>query len=92
MSSRPLATLQRSRWKCPGCGCGVIVEITEEAVVYTRIEGLDENEELIFGPHTSVDVGRANGYECAACGAPVRDGAVEVSGRQALTELLKRHL
>lgn len=84
-------SLRRGNWRCPKCESTVIVEVSRGGVVHTRVEGLDERGDVVYGPHTHVESGDADRYECAACAEPVRDGPVIVAGRTHLAGLLKRH-
>jgi hypothetical protein len=90
MSNYPPATPDQPIWQCPECGSTLLVEVTSGATVHTRVTGLDARGNLTFGPHTDVNVGRPERYQCEGCGEAVRDGSSLICTRRQLAAFLQR--
>ena len=79
----------RTSWRCSNCGSSAIAEGTDNCRVLTKIIGINQYGQIIFGDTIIEVVGVPNSYVCLGCRKDVIYRGDVLTNRQELADMLK---
>lgn len=79
---------RRGTWVCPQCRSNFLVEVLAGVSTRVRVDGIDEDGQLILGPQDDASGGEVHGYRCGNCDAPVIHNGHVVRDRKTMAKLI----